>query len=126
MLQRTLPGFDGQRVRFKYKDYRDNDQIKIMPLEANEFLRRFLLHIPPSGFMCIRHYGLLANRYKAVKLARCREILKLPQPESREPESAEEFLLRTQGIDLNLCPVCKKGRLHSVGPLPENHATGPP
>ncbi|MCP4701466.1 MAG: IS91 family transposase, partial [Gammaproteobacteria bacterium] len=118
--------FDGQHVRFRYKDYRDNGESKIMTLEADEFLRRFLLHIPPSGFMRIRHYGLLANRCKAAKLARCREILKLPEPESREPESAAEFLLRTQGIDIYLCPACKKGRLHPAGPLPENHATGPP
>jgi Putative transposase len=50
------------RVRFRWKDYADHDRVKVLTLEADEFLRRFLLHVVPRGFMRIRHFGLLANR----------------------------------------------------------------
>jgi hypothetical protein len=62
-------------VCFRWKDYARHNQEKVMSLPAEEFLRRFLLHVVPSGFMRIRHFGLLANRGRAVKLARCRAIL---------------------------------------------------
>jgi len=63
------------RVRFRYVDYADQRTDKDMTLTATEFLRRFLLHVVPAGFMRIRHYGLLANCKRAAKLARCRELL---------------------------------------------------
>jgi predicted RNA-binding Zn-ribbon protein involved in translation (DUF1610 family) len=118
-----IVSFDGRRVRFRYKDYRDN-RTKIMTLDADEFLRRFLLHILPQGFMRIRHYGLLANRTKAAKLEQCRLLLHLPEPETQEAESGDDLLLRLTGIDPHRCPVCGKGRLYPAGPLPS--ATGPP
>ena len=62
-------------MRFTWKDYTDHDTHKEMTLRAEEFLRRFLLHVVPRGFMRIRHYGVLANRHRASKLARCRELL---------------------------------------------------
>ena len=115
-------GYGGQQVRFRYKDYRDHNQSKIMSLAAHEFLRRFLLHILPHGFMRIRHYGLLANRVKADKLGQCRTLLH--QPEAQQPESAQAPLPCPD--DLPLCPVCRKGRLHPFAPLPKPAATGPP
>jgi len=71
-------------VRFTWKDYADHSAQKEMTLRAEEFLRRFLLHVVPRGFMRIRHYGLLANRHRAQKLARCRQLLgvgAIPPPE---------------------------------------------
>jgi hypothetical protein len=62
-------------VRVAWKDYADHNVTKEMTLSAEEFLRRFLLHVLPRGFMRIRHYGLLANRHRGPKLARCRELL---------------------------------------------------
>ena len=62
-------------VRFRWKDYADGDRLKVMALSANEFLRRFLLHIVPTGFMRIRHFGLLANRTRQRTLTRCRQLL---------------------------------------------------
>ena len=59
-------------VRFRYQDYAHGSRRKVMTLDAQEFIRRFLLHVLPSGFMRIRHYGLLANRAKGVKLAAVR------------------------------------------------------
>jgi hypothetical protein len=67
-------------VRFRWRDYAHHNQVKVMALPADEFLRRFLLHVVPSGFMRIRHFGLLANRHRAVKLARSRQLL-VPTPE---------------------------------------------
>ncbi len=63
------------RVRFRWKDYADHDRVKVMTLEVDEFLRRFLLHVVPHGFMRIRHFGLLANRTRRDTLTQCRLLL---------------------------------------------------
>ena len=70
-----------------------------MTLTADEFLRRFLLHILPTRFMRLRYYGFLSNRYRRDKIARCRELLGVPAPEPREPESPIELLQRLAGIE---------------------------
>jgi hypothetical protein len=70
---------DGQ-VTFPYKDYKHPQRQKVMTLSADEFLRRFLLHVLPECFQRIRHYGLLGNRHRAENLARCRELLAMPVP----------------------------------------------
>ena len=77
--ERILSLADGL-VRFRWKDYADGDRVKVMELEAGEFIRRFLLHIVPDGFVRIRHFGLLANRTRKAKLARCRQVLAPPAP----------------------------------------------
>jgi hypothetical protein len=68
---------DGGKVQFRWKDYRDDSRQKTMILAANEFIRRFLLHALPEGFQRIRYYGFLANRYRAEKLALCRQLLEM-------------------------------------------------
>jgi len=70
-----LVGLDDGRVRFRWRDYADGDRTKVMELEAPEFLRRFLLHVVPDGFVRIRHFGLLANRRRAANVARCHTLL---------------------------------------------------
>ncbi len=67
--------FDGQRVSFRWKDYADDDRHKTMTLAADEFIRRFLMHVLPRGFTRIRYYGFLANRHRAQKLAAIRGML---------------------------------------------------
>ena len=81
-----------------------------MTVKAEEFIRRFLLHILPPGFMKIRHYGLLGNRNKKTKLAICKTLKKTANLEKLEI-STLEILKKTLGVDFNLCPVCKKGHL---------------
>jgi len=98
-------------VRFRWKDYADHDRVKILTLEADEFLRRFLLHIVPRGFMRIRHFGLLANRTRRQSLPRCRSLLGQPAIEQAPSESVAELVHRLTGIDLARCPVCGEGRL---------------
>jgi hypothetical protein len=114
-----LVGLRDGRVQFRWKDYADHDRAKIMTLEADEFLRRFLLHVIPRGFMRIRHFGLLANRTRRAALTRCRALLGQPPTESGPLESAVELLQRLTGIDLARCPACGEGRMHLtiiVGP----------
>ena len=105
-------------VRFRWKDYASGNRIKTMALPAAEFLSRFLRHVLPGGFVRIRHFGLLANRGHAAKLARCRELLAAVPPEApAAPEPVAALLLRLTGVDIAQCPVCRTGRLHVVGLL---------
>jgi hypothetical protein len=67
--------FDGERVAFRYKDYAHGGKQRKMTLLATEFLRRFFLHVLPRGFVRIRHFGFLANRFRASRLALCQRLL---------------------------------------------------
>ena len=116
--ERLLALVDG-RVRFRWRDYADGDRLKVMELDAAEFLRRFLLHVVPDRFVRIRHFGLLANRRRTTNLAQCRELLAQPPPSvSDEPESVRALLLRVLGIDIDRCPVCHQGALQPLEVLP--------
>jgi len=102
---RLLAMEDGQ-VEFAYRDRRDGDRKKTMRLPAEEFIGRFLKHVLPKGFMRIRHYGLLANRAKQERLARCRELLDAIAPEPQESKTWAEWLLLWTGEDPTRCPQC--------------------
>ena len=98
-------------VRFEYHDYAAADQRKELPLPATEFLRRFLLHVVPRGFMRIRHYGITANCQRGRKLQRCRELFGIGQaaPTDTDPptQSAEaETATRSADSSAKLCPHC--------------------
>jgi Putative transposase len=111
------------KVTFRYKDYRHDAQQKIMTVEAQEFIRRFLLHVLPEGFQRIRYYGFLANRYREEKLARCRELLDMPAPEPPALEAAKDYRERYQeliGPSLGECPVCHQGRMLVIEILPRS------
>ena len=114
---RILQVQDGE-VILSYRDRRDGDRKKTMTLEAQEFIRRFLLHVLPDGFMRIRHFGFLANRSKKRVLAQCRKLLKLDPALPQSPIlSAKDLLLKITGIDLTRCPCCHEGTLIVVGDL---------
>jgi len=110
---RLLAVADG-RVRFRWRDYADADRVKVMELDVDEFLRRFLLHIVPDGFVRIRHFGFLANRRRATALAQCRVLLAQAPPTAEPPESVRDLLLRVIGLDIERCPVCQQGLLRQV------------
>jgi hypothetical protein len=117
------------KVSFRYKDYRHEAQQKTMTLEAEEFIRRFLLHVLPEGFQRIRYYGFLANRYREQKLARCRELLGMPAPEPADSEASKDYSERYEeltGFSLWKCPVCHQGRMlliQILPPSPHRHLT---
>jgi hypothetical protein len=114
-----LIAIDNGRVKFHWKDYRDNSQIKVMDLEADEFIRRFLLHVLPQGFQRIRYYGFLANRDRRNKLALCRQLLGMQT--SSQTTSIKDYRQRYQeltGRSLTLCPRCQKGQMVIVETLP--------
>ena len=96
------------RVTFQWRDSKDNNRIKAMTLDAVEFIRRFLLHILPAGFVKIRHFGFLSNRRRAAALASCRELL--PQPVAATAPILSE---RQQSAVDHRCPVCHTGKLHT-------------
>ena len=109
-----LVDFDGAQVRFRWRDYAHGNKVKVMTLAVGEFIRRLLLHVLPRGFTRLRHYGLLANRGRARKLARCRTLLAQPEPESSEPESTEAMMLRLTGINITVCRQCGRRALRRI------------
>ena len=120
---RILSLENGQ-VTFTYRDRKDKDRLKSRTLDAHEFIRRFLLHVLPDGFMRIRHFGFLANRCKKQTLAQCRKLLKLDRALPEIPkESAKDVLLRITGIDLSRCPSCRQGTMIIVAELPRTKSS---
>lgn len=106
------------RVTLSYRDRKDGDRKKSMELQAQEFIRRFLLHVLPDGFMRIRHFGFLANRSKKQALAQCRKVLDCQPPPVSGDLSAKDLLERLTGVDLSRCPACQKGTMLTIGELP--------
>ncbi|KZL89228.1 IS91 family transposase [Clostridium magnum] len=101
--------FQNSYVVFKWRDYSDNNKEKYMTVTAEEFIRRFIMHILPPKFVKIRHYGILSNRNRTTKLKKCKRILKMSvsKNESVSKLSTAELLLKLTGIDINICPCCK-------------------
>lgn len=107
-------------VTFSWKDYRDSGASKQMSLEAEEFIRRFLLHVLPDGFQKIRYYGLMANRHRSRNIDFCRSLIPnvaVTVP-SLEVKDWKERYRELTGEDLSVCPACKQGRLIRVETLP--------
>jgi Putative transposase len=104
-----LSSLDNGQVTFRWRDSKHGNQIKSMTLDAIEFIRRFLLHVLPSGFMKIRHFGFLANRNRCSALALCRKHLNASSADratilTHEQRSALE----------HRCPFCHAGALRIV------------
>jgi len=125
-----LREFSDGAVTFAWKDYRHESRHKTMRLDAHEFIRRFLLHVLPSGFQRIRHYGLLANRYREVRLNQCRDLLAAPAPVVVDALDAEDYRDRYQrltGVSLRDCPQCGRGQMVRIETfLPWTLPRGPP
>jgi hypothetical protein len=101
-----LIAFDDNRVTFRWKDYRakERERQKVMTSASDEFIRRFLIHVLPSGFHRIRHYGLFANGARAENLARARDLLAVPAPQG-EPDDADASAGEPPTPSLP-CPCC--------------------
>ena len=106
-----LGSLEKGRLRFRWRNSKKNNRIQTMTLDAVEFLRRFLLHVLPRGFVKIRYDGFLANRHRSTELARCRQLL-----QSSETPGATAAILtnaQRQAVERR-CPLCRRGLLHIV------------
>jgi len=112
---------DNQQITFKWRDYADEDKEKIMRLDAHEFIRRYLQHVLPNGFMRIRAFGFLANACKAKNIDIIRSQLapheKVSKQDKKDKAPIDELMMRVTGIDINLCQHCKIGRLETIGSI---------
>jgi Putative transposase/Transposase zinc-binding domain len=105
-------------VTFSYRDRKNENRKKTMTLDAHEFIRRFLLHVIPKGFVRVRHFGFLANRSKSL-LSKCRQPLDLNPALPKLPKkSVQALMLQLTGIDITRCPLCQKGTLAFLANLP--------
>jgi hypothetical protein len=100
-------------VAFRWKDYRHHGKAKVMTLDPDEFIRRFLLHTLPDGFHRIRHYGFLANSHRVPSLALCRRLLDVPSPEAPAEQIQDTIPPRRP----ERCPCCG-GAMVRLGVLP--------
>ena len=104
---------DNGYVVFKWRDYSDHNTEKFMTLNSDEFIRRFLMHILPSKFVKIRHYGIVSNRNRVTKLRKCKMLLKVSNSKEQHQIlklSTAELILRLTGKDIFACPICS-GRM---------------
>ena len=106
-----LLSLEAGRVHFRWRDSRSGNQIKEMSLDAVEFIRRFLLHVLPGGFVKIRHFGFLSNRNRKAMVQHCRTLLPtaLVLPIAIHHDNAR-------------CPVCRIGHLHLIPAPAGTHA----
>ncbi|MCP3995546.1 MAG: IS91 family transposase [bacterium] len=114
---RRLVTLDHDHVTFRWNDRARGNPKRLMKLDVQEFCRRFLLHILPSGLMRTRHYGLLANPIRRKHLARCRKLLGETHEHSDQlvPPASHHRAEQPRGHDSNRCPRCQTGRLIRVG-----------
>ncbi|MDB5335823.1 MAG: family transposase [Planctomycetaceae bacterium] len=104
---RRLISFAEGKVTFRWKDYAHADRVRLMTLSAIEFIRRFLLHVLPKGFVKIRHYGFMANRFRRAKLELCRRLLQRPDLAAAEHDPVGELRETRDGDKVpRRCPHC--------------------
>lgn len=115
---RRILAIQEDKVVFRYRDRIRGDHQRTMTLDGVEFLRRFLLHVLPTGFVRIRYFGFLANRDRAARLARCRELIGPASVEASSPAPSSAPTPTTEDHDRHRCPSCGTGRLRCVGILP--------
>lgn len=118
---RRLIDSDEHHVRFRYKDYRDHNKQKVMELDCDEFIRRFLQHVLPDGFMRIRHYGFLANRSRRKRLTAIRESLdndtaKAQDEVATRQDNTADTSHKSTTADCP-CPQCREGKLIVIATL---------
>jgi hypothetical protein len=106
------------RVTFAYRDRKRGDISTTKTIEADEFIRRFLLHVLPDGFFRIRHFGFLANRCKKDNIQRIRELKGVAQTGTdKTKKNTQELMLELTGKDITSCPCCKKGIMEVIAEI---------
>ena len=124
---RRLVALQNGSVTFHWNDRARGNPNRRMTLDVEEFLRRFLLHILPSGLMRIRHYGLLANPTRRQHLEQCRQLLGATHQDCDDPDGANSRRQAEQPLaeDFPRCPQCKTGRLVPIGALSQARERAP-
>ena len=112
---------DNGTVTFSYRDRHDNNKIKPISLAADEFIRRFLLHVLPRGFMKIRYFGFLAHINKKKAVALIRNLLGVTTNPEKTKETIPQMMLRLTGKDITCCPRCKKGTMTIITKLSRHY-----
>jgi len=112
---RILSLENGQ-VSFSWRDYSDNNKVKTMTVTAVEFIRRFMLHVLPSGFHKIRHFGIVASRNKSERILLCKKLTQTESSETISISTAIDLLHKIFGVDFDICPSCGVGRLARASP----------
>ena len=117
-----IKSIDNGNVIFTYRDRADNNQLKEMTLPADEFIRRFLLHVLPEGFMKIRYFGFLSNKNKQQAILLIRKMIgSVKALPAKHKETVAEMLFRLTGEDITCCPECKKGKMIVVKKLKDQY-----
>ncbi len=123
---RIIKVADGE-VSFKWRDYAHGNKIKTMKIKADEFIRRFMTHVLPPGFMRIRHFGFLANACRKKKIERIYSTCEMTKPETQEsPVPILELIHKITGIDITQCQKCYKGTLNITRIIPRPNDTRQP
>lgn len=113
---------DDGKVTFTYRDRQRNSELRNITLDAKEFIRRFLLHVLPAGFMKIRYFGFLSHTNKSKQIPLIRKLI---DPDADSPEKISEtvceMMLRLTGKDITCCPKCKRGKMIRIRNLQKNN-----
>lgn len=112
------------RVTFSAKN-RKKKRTESITITSVEFIRRFLLHSLPKGFVRIRHYGFLANRNRRANLKLIRNLLNLPAEPAKSQASLEQMMLQLNGTDITTCPCCNQGKMKMLAEIPMYRARAP-
>jgi len=118
-----LLDIENAHVLFRWKDYRNKKHLKTMTLTAEEFIRRFLMHVLPDRFQRIRYYGFLSNRFRRQKLALCHQLLgssvaNTNIEQSEQPQDYRDQYEQLTGFSLRQCPACRQGLMVEVEQIP--------
>jgi hypothetical protein len=113
-----LKSIDNGQVTFSYKDYRNQHQQRTLTLAATEFIRRFMMHVLPNGFMRIRYYGFLANTHRKEQLRTIRELLGAPQPAGADEQSDDHPQDNVEHLQDQRCNHCNEGSMRPIDIAP--------
>lgn len=127
---RRIFSVEAGNVSFTWKDYTQNNARKVMTIPIQEFIRRFMLHVVPKGFVRIRHYGFLGNRTRNKAIETCRKALGVQRPVADEPldrsRSWVDICIRLTGNDPTFCPICGRGHLKPFREIAKASPPGEP
>jgi hypothetical protein len=125
-----LMALENEKVAFRWKDYRREQAPRVMRLAAAEFMRRFLLHVLPSGLKRIRHYGFLSNRWRTVRLSACRRLLYDNKAKADQKHTGQQRPVKFEiltAAPFRTCPLCMLGCMACVNIIPyPSRARAPP